>query len=140
MTTAAMRMAATVYHLRLLRRMEARRACGLAGPEMMAVEREAEVGGLMGGQLENDDGEAELEDELHGDERAEGVVVALLKGGEGAGDKGDGDEAGGSGPAARENGIGDGLVYAQSAQGTLEEIRGGGWCGSGGRFRRKGHA
>ena len=52
------------------------------------------MGGLVAGSLEDDDGEAQLEDDLERDERVEGVVVALLGGGEETGDQRQGKDAG----------------------------------------------
>ena len=71
-----------------------------------AIGRDVEVGGLMGGGLENDDGEAEFEDDLQRDERVEGVIEALLGGGEEARDEEQRADAGERRPGTGEDGEG----------------------------------
>ena len=50
------------------------------GPEDAVGGIDGEVSNFVGSKLEDDDGEAKLEDDLERDERAEGVVVALFGG------------------------------------------------------------
>ena len=71
---------------------------------------DGKVSGFMGGELENDDGKAQLEDDLQCDQRAECVVVALLSWGKFARDQGDRDQARDARPTTGEDCIGDGPV------------------------------
>ncbi len=98
---------------------------GEGGTGNRAVRVDVEVCGLVAGGLEDDGGEAELKDDLEGDERVEGVVVALLDGGEGASDKGEGEDAGERGPATGEDGEGDGAVEAEFFTEKASEWTGG---------------
>lgn len=58
------------------------------------IGEESEIGAFMGRQLENDEGEAELEDDLQGDDAIEGIVITLFIRGEETRDQKQGHEAG----------------------------------------------
>ena len=76
------------------------------------IGEESEIGAFMGRQLENDEGEAELEDDLQGDDAIEGIVITLFIRGEETRDQKQGHEAGKSLPEARQNGKKNGAVQA----------------------------
>jgi len=75
---------------------------------------DSKVGDFVGGELQDDDREAKLEDDLECDQGTEGVVITLLGGGEPAGDEGDRDESGDASPAACEDCVRDGAIESNS--------------------------
>ena len=75
--------------------------------------REAEVGGLVARSLQNDNGKAELKDDLQVHQRKEGVIVPLFSRGEKMCDQCQGHQARERGPATSQHGKDDCGIQAE---------------------------